>query len=52
MRASSFASLFRASDLAFVTPVRTAATISSSHFDIVLASVSSSAMSSFCAHQS
>ena len=52
MRASSFASLFRASDLAFVTPVRTAATISSSHLDIVLASVSSSGTSSFWAHQS
>ncbi len=52
MRASSFASLFRASDLALVTPVRTAATISSSHLAIVLARVSSSAMSSFCAHQS
>ena len=39
-------------NLALLTPVRTAATISSSHRDIVLASVSSSAMSSFCAHQS
>jgi hypothetical protein len=51
MWASSFASLFRASDLAFVTPVRTAATISPSHF-VVLASVSSSGTSSFWAHQS
>jgi hypothetical protein len=41
MRASSFASLFRASDPALVTPVRTAATISSSHLDIVRARVSS-----------
>ncbi|HTZ28730.1 MAG TPA: hypothetical protein VMC83_32320 [Streptosporangiaceae bacterium] len=52
MRASRLASRFRLSDLAFVTPVRTAATMSFSHLDIVLASVSSSPMSPFCAHQS
>jgi hypothetical protein len=39
MRASSLATLFRASDLALVTPVRTAATISSSQRDMVRASV-------------
>jgi hypothetical protein len=52
MRASSFASRLRLSDLAFVTPVSTAAAISFSHLDTVLARVSSSGMSSFCADQS
>ena len=52
IRASSFASRFRLSDLAFVTPVRTAATISSAHREMVRARVTSSGMSSCCAHQS
>jgi hypothetical protein len=52
IRASSFAIRFRLSDLAFVTPVSTAQVISSSHREIVLARVTSSGMSSCCAHQS
>jgi hypothetical protein len=46
------ASRFRLSEVAFVTPVRTAQTISSSHREIVLASDKISGMSSFWAHQS
>jgi hypothetical protein len=46
---SSFAVRFRASDLTFIAPARTAATCSSFRRDIVPASVSSSAMSSLCA---
>lgn len=51
-RASSLASLFRLSEVAFVTPVSTAQTISSSYRDIVLASDRISGMSSLAAHQS
>jgi hypothetical protein len=51
-RASSFAIRFTAPDLALLTPVSTAATISSSHRETVRARVTSSGMSSFCAHQS
>ena len=51
-RASSLASRFRLSEVAFVTPVRTAQTISSSQRDTVLARLTSSGMSSFWAHQS
>ena len=50
--ASSLAIRFRLSDLALLTPVRTAQMISSSYRDTVLARVTSSGMSSFCAHQS
>ena len=46
------ASRFRLSETEFVIPVRTAATISFSHRDTVLARDSSSGMSSFWAHQS
>jgi len=46
------ASRFRLSDAAFVTPVRTAQTIWSSHREIVRARLTSSGMSSFWAHQS
>jgi hypothetical protein len=52
IRAFSLAIRFRLSDLAFVTPVSTALTSSSSHRDLVRARVSSSGMSSFCARQS
>jgi hypothetical protein len=51
-RASSLASRFRLSAVAFVTPVRTAQTIWPSHREMVLARLSSSGMSSFWAHQS
>ena len=51
-RASSLASRFKLSETEFVIPVRTAATISFSHRDTVLARDSSSGMSSFWAHQS
>ena len=51
-RASSLASRFRLSEAAFVTPVRTAQTISSSHRDTVWARLTSSGMSSLQAHQS
>ena len=52
MRASSFAIRLRLSDLALLAPVSTAQVIWSSHRDTVLARVTSSGMSSFCAHQS
>jgi hypothetical protein len=42
----------RLSEVAFVTPVSTAATISFSHREMVLARVTSSGISSFWAHQS
>ena len=51
-RASSLASRFRLSEVAFVTPVRTAQTIWSSHRETVLARLISSGMSSLQAHQS
>ena len=50
-RASSFASLFRLSEAAFVTPVITAQTIWSSQRLIVLARLISSGMSSCPAHR-
>ena len=46
------ASRFRLSDVALVIPVITAAVVSSSHREMVLASVTSSGMSSCWAHQS
>jgi hypothetical protein len=52
MRASSLAMRLRLSEVALVTPVRMAVTISSSQREIVAARVMSSGMSSFCAHQS
>ncbi len=51
-RASSLASRLRLSEVALVTPVITAVTISSSHREIVAARLASSGMSSCRAHQS
>jgi hypothetical protein len=51
-RASSLASRFRLSEVAFVIPVRTAQMISSSQREMVRARLSSSGMSSLQAHQS
>ena len=51
-RASSLASRFRLSEVALVIPVITAAVISSSQREMVVASETSSGMSSFWAHQS
>jgi hypothetical protein len=52
MRASSLAMRLRLSEVALVTPVRTAVTICSSQREIVVASVRSSGMSPWAAHQS